>query len=80
MDRASREGKDMGSTLALVEKAGNLSIEEEDVVRARLQDMEEAEEKEQANDKAIEDKIKVCVYMYVAPYAASKNKILTGGS
>lgn len=59
MDRAAREGKDMGSTLALVEKAGNLSIEEEDIVRARLEEMEEAEEKEQASDRAIEDKIKV---------------------
>lgn len=59
MDRAAREGKDMGSTLALVEKAGNLSIEEEDIVRARLEEMEEAEEKEQASDRVIEDKIKV---------------------
>lgn len=45
--------------MTLVEKAGNLTIEEEDVVRLRLDEMEEAEEKEQANDRGIEEKIKV---------------------
>lgn len=50
----------MGHTLSVVEKAGNLSIEEEDVVRTQLSEMEDAEEKEQANDRAIEDKIQVC--------------------
>lgn len=61
MERATRERKDMDSTLATVEKAGNLTIEEEDVVRLQLEEMEEAEEKEQGNDRAIEDKIKVRV-------------------
>lgn len=59
MDRAAREGKDMVTTLASVEQAGNLTIEEETVVRERLGEMGEAEEKEQATDRAIEDKIKV---------------------
>lgn len=59
VERAAREGKDMSSTLAIVEKAGNLTIEEEDELRSRLEEMEEALEKEQANEGAIEDKIKV---------------------
>lgn len=59
VEKATREGKDIGHTLAVVEKAGSLTIEEEDAVRQRLSDLEEAEEKEQANDRIIEDKIKV---------------------
>ncbi|CAM9560763.1 unnamed protein product, partial [Hapterophycus canaliculatus] len=58
VERAAREGKDMNSTLAIVEKAGNLTIEEEDTLRSRLEEIEEALEKEQANEGAIEDKIK----------------------
>lgn len=49
----------MSNTLAVVEKAGNLTIAEEDVLRSRLAEMEEALEKEQGNERAIEDKIKV---------------------
>lgn len=49
----------MNNTLAVVEKAGNLTIAEEDVLRSRLAEMEEALEKEQSNERAIEDKIKV---------------------
>lgn len=49
----------MNNTLAVVEKAGNLTIAEEDHLRLRLEEMEEALEKEQGNDRAIEDKIKV---------------------
>lgn len=59
VERAAREGKDMNNTLAIVEKAGNLTIAEEEVLRSRVEDMEEALEKEQANDRAIEDKMKV---------------------
>lgn len=59
VERAAREGKDMNNTLAIVEKAGNLTIAEEEVLRSKVEDMEEALEKEQANDRAIEDKIKV---------------------
>lgn len=51
----------MSSALETVEISGNLSVEEEAVVRGRLEEMEEAEEKEQANDRAIEDRIKVLV-------------------
>ncbi|CAN0355850.1 unnamed protein product, partial [Ectocarpus sp. 8 AP-2014] len=58
VERAAREGKDMNNTLAIVEKAGNLTIAEEEVLRSRVEDMEEALEKEQANDRAIEDKTK----------------------
>eukprot|EP00752_Nemacystus_decipiens_P006896 g6194.t1 len=58
VDRAAKEGKDMNNTLAVVEKAGNLTIAEEDVLRSRLAEMEEALEKEQSNERAIEDKIK----------------------
>ncbi|CAM9427033.1 unnamed protein product [Ectocarpus fasciculatus] len=58
VERAAREGKDMNNTLAIVEKAGNLTIAEEEVLRSRVEDMEEALEKEQANDRAIEDKMK----------------------
>lgn len=61
VDRAAKEGKDMSSALETVEISGNLSVEEEDVVRGRLEEMEEAEEKEKANDRAIEDRIKVLV-------------------
>lgn len=61
VDRAAKEGKDMSSALETVEISGNLSVEEEAVVRGRLEEMEEAEEKEQANDRAIEDRIKVFV-------------------
>lgn len=50
----------MSSALAIVEKAGNLTIAEEDALRSRLAEMEEALEKEQSNERAIEDKIKVC--------------------
>lgn len=49
----------MNNTLAIVEKAGNLTIAEEDVLRSRLVEMEEALEKEHSNERAIEDKIKV---------------------
>lgn len=49
----------MSSALETVEISGNLSVDEEAVVRGRLEEMEEAEEKEQANDRAIEDRIKV---------------------
>ncbi len=49
----------MSNTLAIVEKAGNLTIAEEDVLRSRLEEMEEALDKEQANERAIEEKIKV---------------------
>lgn len=56
----------MSNTLAIVEKAGNLTIAEEDVLRSRLEEMEEALEKEQANERAIEEKIKVGNYRYVA--------------
>lgn len=49
----------MNNTLAVVEKAGNLTIAEEDQLRSRLEEMEEALEKEQSSDRAIEDKIKV---------------------
>lgn len=49
----------MTNTLAVVEKAGNLTIAEEDVLRSRLEEMEEALKKEQSNERAIEDKIKV---------------------
>ena len=59
VDRAAKEGKDMNNTLAVVEKAGNLTIAEEDVLRSRLAEMEGALEKEQCNERAIEDKIKV---------------------
>lgn len=59
VERAAREGKDMGHTLSVVEKAGNLTIADEDVLRQQLAEMEEAEEKEQATDRAIENKIKV---------------------
>lgn len=59
MERATREGKDMGHTLSVVEKAGNMTIAEEDVLRQQLVEMEEAEEKEQTIDRAIEDKIQV---------------------
>lgn len=58
----------MGSTLANAEKSGNLTIEEEDIVRARLDEMEEAEEKEQGNDRAIEDKMKVPIYPHPSLY------------
>lgn len=49
----------MTNALAIVEKAGNLTIAEEEVLRTRLAEMEEALEKEQGNERAIEDKIKV---------------------
>lgn len=55
----------MNNTLAIVGKAGNLTIAEEEVLRSRVEDMEEALEKEQANDRAIEDKIKVGATMPV---------------
>ena len=51
----------MKSALELVEISGNLSVDEEAVMRGRLEALEEAEEKEQANDRAIEDRIKVRV-------------------
>lgn len=61
VERAAKEGADLGSTMSTIEKAGNLSIMEENAIRSRLEEMEEAEEKEQANDRAIEDKIKVLI-------------------
>lgn len=65
VDRAAKEGRDMNNTLAVVEKAGNLTIAEEDHLRLRLGEMEEALEKEQCNDRAIEDKIKVRYLLYI---------------
>lgn len=58
----------MSSALETVEISGNLSVDEEAVVRGRLEEMEEAEEKEQANDRAIEDRIKVLRDTYVLVY------------
>ena len=49
----------MDHTLSVVEKAGNMTIQEEDELRQQVAEMQEAEEKEEATDKAIEDKIKV---------------------
>lgn len=64
VDRAAREGKDMNNTLAVVEKAGNLTIAEEDQLRSRLEEMEEALEKEHGNERAIEDKIKARLFSF----------------
>ncbi|CAM9168036.1 unnamed protein product [Sphacelaria rigidula] len=58
VNRAAKEGKDMDHTLSVVEKAGNMTIPEEDVLRQQVAEMQEAEEKEEATDKAIENKIK----------------------
>lgn len=59
VERAAKEGKVIGHALKVVEKAGNLTIEEEAAVREQLREMKEAEDKEQANDRAIVEKIKV---------------------
>lgn len=59
MEREGRNGKDAINVLATVEKAGNLTVEEEHEERVRLKEVEDAEEKERANEKAIEAKIKV---------------------
>lgn len=63
VNRAAKEGKDMDHTLSVVEKAGNMTIPEEDVLRQQVAEMQEAEEKEEATDKAIENKIKVSFFL-----------------
>lgn len=59
MEREGQRGKDVINALASVEKAGSLTVEEEHEERVHLRQAEDAEEKERANEKAIEAKIKV---------------------
>ena len=59
IDRVTRGVKHMGSSLAMTEKAGNLTIEEEDEVRAHLKEIKDADKKEQAKARALDGKIEV---------------------
>lgn len=58
VERAAREGKNAGHALAVVARAGDLTLEEEEALRARVNDMEATLKREKATEMAIEEKIK----------------------